>query len=163
MAKFGFNASGIIFWWRDNSSYKLYTLGPLCLWQCFFDAFPKYIQVISEPYFISKTAEFKKNAILCQFFTLLRFVEDFWRFFHLSSMPHNLLEAFGGFSPFLQFVRGLLELDRMYGGHLVPQHPPSILPLFDGANLTQLFRSRHAQSNSHFSHFLSSDRSSCTA
>ena len=21
--------------WRDNSSYRLYTLGPLCLWQCF--------------------------------------------------------------------------------------------------------------------------------
>ena len=22
--------------WKDNSSYKLYTLGPLCLWQCLF-------------------------------------------------------------------------------------------------------------------------------
>ena len=29
------NASGILFSWRDNSSYRLYTLGPLCLWQCF--------------------------------------------------------------------------------------------------------------------------------
>ena len=35
MAKFGTNASGILFSWRDNSSYRLYTLGPLCLWQCF--------------------------------------------------------------------------------------------------------------------------------
>ena len=29
MAEFGTNASGILF------SYRLYTLGPLCLWQCF--------------------------------------------------------------------------------------------------------------------------------
>ena len=28
------NGSGILFSWRDNSSYRLYTLGPLCLWQC---------------------------------------------------------------------------------------------------------------------------------
>ena len=35
MAKFGTNASGILFSWRDNSSYRLYILGPLCLWQCF--------------------------------------------------------------------------------------------------------------------------------
>ena len=34
MAKFRTNASGILFSWRDNSSYRLYTLGPLCLWQC---------------------------------------------------------------------------------------------------------------------------------
>ena len=27
---------GILFSWRDNSSYRLYALGPLCLWQCFF-------------------------------------------------------------------------------------------------------------------------------
>ena len=27
--------SGILFSWKDNSSYRLYTLGPLCLWQCF--------------------------------------------------------------------------------------------------------------------------------
>ena len=36
MAKFGTNASGILFSWRDNSSYRLHTLGPLCLWQCLF-------------------------------------------------------------------------------------------------------------------------------
>ena len=29
------NASGILFSWRDNSSFRCYTLGPLCLWQCF--------------------------------------------------------------------------------------------------------------------------------
>ena len=34
-AKYGTNASGILFSWRDNPSYRLYTLGPLCLWQCF--------------------------------------------------------------------------------------------------------------------------------
>ena len=38
LAKFGTKASGILFSWRDNSSYRLYsrvyTLGPLCLWQC---------------------------------------------------------------------------------------------------------------------------------
>ena len=34
LAKFGTNASGILFSWRDTSSYRLYTLGPLCLWQC---------------------------------------------------------------------------------------------------------------------------------
>ena len=28
------NASGILFSWRDNSSFRCYTLGPLCLWQC---------------------------------------------------------------------------------------------------------------------------------
>ena len=28
------NASGILFCWRDNSSFRCYTLGPLCLWQC---------------------------------------------------------------------------------------------------------------------------------
>ena len=36
LAKFGTKESGILFSWRDNSSYRLYTLGPLCLWQCFF-------------------------------------------------------------------------------------------------------------------------------
>ena len=30
-------------------------------------------------------------------------------------------------------------VDRMYGGHLVPHRPPSIQPLFDAANFTQLF------------------------
>ena len=36
LAKFETNASGILFSWRDNSSYRLYTImGPLCLWQCF--------------------------------------------------------------------------------------------------------------------------------
>ena len=35
MAKLGTNTSGILFSLRDNSSYRLYTLGPLCLWQCF--------------------------------------------------------------------------------------------------------------------------------
>ena len=47
LAKFGTNAGGATWWsnveliqveplfgWRDNSSYRLYTLGPLCLWQC---------------------------------------------------------------------------------------------------------------------------------
>ena len=51
LAKFGTNSGGITWWskfeliqvlkwiqiqysWKDNSSYKLYTLGPLCLWQC---------------------------------------------------------------------------------------------------------------------------------
>ena len=29
------NTSGILFSWRDNSSFRCYTLGPLCLWQCF--------------------------------------------------------------------------------------------------------------------------------
>ena len=33
------NTSGILFSWRDNSSYRLYTLGLLCLWQCFFVQF----------------------------------------------------------------------------------------------------------------------------
>ena len=52
LAKFATNSGGITWWsnfeliqvlkwiqiqysWKDNSSYKLYTLGPLCLWQCF--------------------------------------------------------------------------------------------------------------------------------
>ena len=36
LAKFGTNAMAFHFnSWRDNSSYRLYTLGPLCLWQCF--------------------------------------------------------------------------------------------------------------------------------
>ena len=35
VAKFGTNASGILFIsWRDNSSERGNTLGPLCLWQC---------------------------------------------------------------------------------------------------------------------------------
>ena len=34
LAKFVTNASGIIFSWRDDSSFRCYTLGPLCLWQC---------------------------------------------------------------------------------------------------------------------------------
>ena len=34
-ANFLTNASGILNSWRDNSSFKCYTLGPLCLWQCF--------------------------------------------------------------------------------------------------------------------------------
>ena len=34
LAKFGTNASDILCSWRDNSSYRLYILGPLCLWQC---------------------------------------------------------------------------------------------------------------------------------
>ena len=29
------NASGILFSSRNNSSFRCYTLGPLCLWQCF--------------------------------------------------------------------------------------------------------------------------------
>ena len=36
LAIFETNASGILFSWRDlNSSFRCYTLGPLCLWQCF--------------------------------------------------------------------------------------------------------------------------------
>ena len=35
LAKFLTNASGILFCWRYNSSFRCYTLGPLCLWQCF--------------------------------------------------------------------------------------------------------------------------------
>ena len=35
LAKFLTNASGILFCWRDNSSFRCYTLGLLCLWQCF--------------------------------------------------------------------------------------------------------------------------------
>ena len=35
LAKFLTNASGILFCWRDNSSFRCCTLGPLCLWQCF--------------------------------------------------------------------------------------------------------------------------------
>ena len=27
---------GVLFSWKDNSSFRCYTLGPLCLWQCFF-------------------------------------------------------------------------------------------------------------------------------
>ena len=27
-------ASGILFSWRDNSSFRCFTLDPLCLWQC---------------------------------------------------------------------------------------------------------------------------------
>ena len=38
LAKFVTDASGILFSWRDNSSYRLYTLGPLCPWQCFWEA-----------------------------------------------------------------------------------------------------------------------------
>ena len=34
VVQFWTNASGILFSWRDNSSYRLYTLGPLCLCQC---------------------------------------------------------------------------------------------------------------------------------
>ena len=53
LAKFGTNSGGITWWskfeliqvlkriqiqysWKDNSSCKLYTLGPLCLWQCLY-------------------------------------------------------------------------------------------------------------------------------
>ena len=36
LAKFGTNATGILFSWRDNSSSRVNTLGPLCLWQCFY-------------------------------------------------------------------------------------------------------------------------------
>ena len=35
LAKSLTNASGILFSWRYNSSFICYTLGPLCLWQCF--------------------------------------------------------------------------------------------------------------------------------
>ena len=38
VVKFVTNASGILFSWRDNSSFRVNTLGPLCLWQCFFDS-----------------------------------------------------------------------------------------------------------------------------
>ena len=34
---------GDIFSCRDNSSYRLNTLGPLCLWQCFFEPFPNQV------------------------------------------------------------------------------------------------------------------------
>ena len=33
------NASGILFYCRVNSSFRCYTLGPLCLWQCFYFLF----------------------------------------------------------------------------------------------------------------------------
>ena len=36
LAKSGTNVSGILFSWRDNSSSRVNTLGPLCLWQCFY-------------------------------------------------------------------------------------------------------------------------------
>ena len=35
LAKFLTNASGTLFFWRANSSFRCYTLRPLCLWQCF--------------------------------------------------------------------------------------------------------------------------------
>ena len=34
LVKFVTNASGILSSWRDNSSLRVNTLGPLCLWQC---------------------------------------------------------------------------------------------------------------------------------
>ena len=37
LAKFLTNACGILFSWRDNSSFRCYTLGLLCLWQCFIE------------------------------------------------------------------------------------------------------------------------------
>ena len=40
---FGTNASGILFSWRDYSSYRINTLGPLCLWQVFFVGIPVVI------------------------------------------------------------------------------------------------------------------------
>ena len=60
LAKFGTNSGGITWWskfeliqvlkwiqiqygWKYNSSYKLYTLGPLCLWQCLFKSSLKRI------------------------------------------------------------------------------------------------------------------------
>ena len=36
VGQFVTDASGILFSWRDNSSFRPYTLGPLCLWQCLF-------------------------------------------------------------------------------------------------------------------------------
>ena len=34
LAKFETNPSGIFFSWRVDLSYRINTLGPLCLWQC---------------------------------------------------------------------------------------------------------------------------------
>ena len=42
LAKFLTNASDILFSWRDKSSFRCYTLGPLCLWQCLNDGFPNF-------------------------------------------------------------------------------------------------------------------------
>ena len=39
LAKFG------KFSWRDNLSYRLYTLGPLCLWQCFCICLLTYVDI----------------------------------------------------------------------------------------------------------------------
>ena len=36
LANFLTNASGILFSWRDSSSFRCYTLGQLCLCQCIF-------------------------------------------------------------------------------------------------------------------------------
>ena len=43
LAKFLTNASDILSWWRDNSSFKCYTLGPLCLW---FSSRPSEVRLI---------------------------------------------------------------------------------------------------------------------
>ena len=51
MAKFGTNASGILFSWRDNSSFRCYTLGPLCLWQCLL-----YAYIYTLTYFTAREA-----------------------------------------------------------------------------------------------------------
>ena len=48
------NASGILSSWRDNSSFRCYTLGPLCLWQCFLNQCERLpgeaMQVASAPF-----------------------------------------------------------------------------------------------------------------
>ena len=43
LAKFWTNASGLLFSWRDNSSFRCYTLGPLCLWQCFKECLTAFV------------------------------------------------------------------------------------------------------------------------
>ena len=68
LARFGTNASDILFNWRDNSNYRVNTLGPLCLWQClkvrFIVSWLNLFLVYFGPFFI-----WKRMRALCLSFS----------------------------------------------------------------------------------------------
>ena len=49
LAKFLTKAIDIQFCWRDDSSFRCYTLGPLCLWQYFDSTWWENLQLCNQP------------------------------------------------------------------------------------------------------------------
>ena len=97
MAKFGTNASGILFSWRDSSSERVNTLGPLCFWQWFL------CEEITTKAAFSQGGGAVITSVYKMYFINYRFI-DFAEIYH---------EAFGIFR-FFSVVNSERDLNAIY-------------------------------------------------